>query len=85
MRTICTVCRTKVSRKHSSPSGDLHQRIAEAGLKAGDEFRITKVAVQNGKKVTAKVEFEVVSKAVAPAPQAGVVPARSQMTASRNS
>jgi hypothetical protein len=50
-------------------SSDLHQRIVEAGLRTGDEFRITKVAVQNGKKVTAKVEFEVVSKA-APAQKA---------------
>jgi hypothetical protein len=40
----------------------LHQKIAEAGLRAGDEFKITKVAIQNGKKVTAKVEFEVVNK-----------------------
>ena len=55
-------------------NSELHQRIAEAALKTGDEFRITKVAVQNGKKVTAKVEFEVVSKVVVPAPQPGVVP-----------
>ena len=55
-------------------SPELHQRIVEAGLKTGDEFRITKVAVQNGKKVTAKVEFEVVSKAVAPAPQTEAAP-----------
>ena len=43
-------------------STDLHQKIVEAGLRTGDEFKITKVAVQNGKKVTAKVEFEVVNK-----------------------
>jgi hypothetical protein len=59
-------------------SSELHQRIVEAGLKTGDEFRITKVAIQSGKKVTAKVEFAVVSKAVAPAPQAGVVPGEIQ-------
>ena len=59
-------------------SPELHQRIVEAGLKTGDEFRITKVAVQNGKKVTAKVEFEVVSKAVPPAAQAGTVPGEIQ-------
>ena len=53
-------------------NSELHQRIAEAALKTGDEFRITKVAVQNGKKVTAKVEFEVVSKATPPAPQPDV-------------
>ena len=50
-------------------SPDLHQKIAEAGLKAGDEFKISKVAVQNGRKVTARVDFEVVSKAAPPAPQ----------------
>ena len=56
-------------------SGDLHQKIAETGLKAGDEFRISKTAVQNGKKVTARMDFEVVSKAVPTAPKPGVVPA----------
>ncbi len=55
-------------------SGDLHQKIVEAGLKAGDEFRISKTAVQNGKKVTARMDFEVVSKAVVPASQPGVMP-----------
>jgi len=49
-------------------SPDLHQKIAEAGLKTGDEFKISKVAVQNGKKVTAKVNFEVAAKAAAPQP-----------------
>jgi hypothetical protein len=47
-------------------SPDLHQKIAEAGLKSGDEFRISKVAVQNGRKVTARVDFEVVAKAPTP-------------------
>jgi hypothetical protein len=56
-------------------SGDLHQKIAEAGLKSGDEFRISKTAVQSGKKVTARMDFEVVSKAVAPASQADTVAA----------
>ncbi len=42
---------------------DLHQKIAEAGLKSGDEFRIRKVGVQNGRKVTARVDFDVISKA----------------------
>ncbi len=50
-------------------SPDLHQKIAEAGLKIGDEFKISKVAVQNGKKVTAKVNFEVVAKATAAVPR----------------
>lgn len=43
---------------------DLHRKIAEAGLKTGDEFRIKKVGVQNGRKVTARVDFDVISKAV---------------------
>jgi hypothetical protein len=55
-------------------STDLHQKIAEAGLKTGDEFKISKVAVQNGKKVSAKVNFEVVAKAPTPAPQSADVP-----------
>jgi hypothetical protein len=63
------------AKKAFFTSSDLHQRIVEAGLKSGDEFRISKTAVQNGKKVTARMDFEVVSKAVPPAPQAGVVPA----------
>jgi hypothetical protein len=46
-------------------SPDLHKTIAEAGLRTGDEFKISKVAVQNGKKVTSKVTFEVVAKATA--------------------
>jgi hypothetical protein len=54
-------------------SVELHQKIVEASLKTGDEFRISKTAVQNGKKVTARMDFEVVSKAVAPAPQADAV------------
>jgi hypothetical protein len=37
-------------------------------LKTGDEFRIAKVAVQNGRKVTARVDFEVVEKTPAPVP-----------------
>jgi hypothetical protein len=49
-------------------SPDLHQKIAEAGLKTGDEFRISKVAVQNGRKVTARVDFDVVAKVPAPVP-----------------
>ena len=55
-------------------SPDLHQKIAEAGLKTGDEFKISKVAVQNGRKVTARVDFEVVAKAPAPVPPPADVP-----------
>jgi hypothetical protein len=50
-------------------SPDLHQKIAEAGLKTGDEFKISKASVQNGKKITAKVTFDVVAKATAAALQ----------------
>lgn len=52
-------------------SPDLHHTIAEAGLKTGDEFKITKVAVQNGKKISSKVSFEVVSKAAHPEASSG--------------
>ena len=55
-------------------SPDLHQKIAEAGLKTGDEFKISKVAVQNGRKVTARVDFEVVAKAPALVPPTVDVP-----------
>ena len=43
-------------------TADVHKQVLEAGLKTGDSFELKKVPVQNGKKVTAKVEFEVVSK-----------------------
>jgi hypothetical protein len=43
-------------------TADVHQHILEAGLKTGDTFSIKKVPVQNGKKLTAKVEFAVVKK-----------------------
>jgi hypothetical protein len=41
---------------------DVHQQILESGLKAGDSFQLTKRAVQNGKKVSAKIEFEAAKK-----------------------
>ena len=43
---------------------EIHAQIHEAGLKTGDSFTLTKKAVQNGKKVGAKLEFETVKKAV---------------------
>lgn len=46
---------------------EVHQKILEAGLRTGDQFVIRKKAIQNGRKVTAKVEFEVVSKQPPPA------------------
>jgi hypothetical protein len=39
---------------------DVHQQILENGLKSGDQFQIKKVAIQNGRKVTSKIGFEVV-------------------------
>ena len=51
---------------------EIHQQILQAGLKTGDSFQLSKKAVQNGKKVSAKLEFEMVKKngtAVAPQQQ----------------
>ena len=47
---------------------DMHQAILESGIRTGDQFLIRKRAVQNGRKVMAKVEFEVLSKQPAPSP-----------------
>ena len=47
---------------------DVHQSILEAGLKTGDTFLIRKRAVQNGRKVMAKIEFSVLSKQPPPPP-----------------
>ena len=47
---------------------DVHQQILESGIRTGDQFLIRKKAVQNGRKVMAKVEFEVVSKQPASPP-----------------
>jgi len=41
---------------------EVHQQILESGIRTGDQFLIRKRAVQNGRKVMAKVEFEVISK-----------------------
>jgi hypothetical protein len=41
---------------------EVHQAILESGIRTGDQFLIRKKAVQNGRKVIAKVEFEVISK-----------------------
>jgi len=45
---------------------DVHQQILESGIRTGDQFLIRKKAVQNGRKVMAKVEFEVILKQPAP-------------------
>jgi hypothetical protein len=41
---------------------EIHQQILEAGLKAGDSFQLAKKAVQNGKRVSARLEFEALNK-----------------------
>ena len=41
---------------------EVHQQIVDHGLKAGDEILVRKVAVQNGKKMGAKMELEVLKK-----------------------
>jgi hypothetical protein len=45
---------------------EVHQQILESGIRTGDQFLIRKKAVQNGRKVMAKVEFEVISKQPSP-------------------
>ncbi len=47
---------------------EVHQQILESGIRTGDQFLIRKKAIQNGRKVMAKVEFEVLSKQPAPPP-----------------
>jgi hypothetical protein len=45
---------------------EIHQAILEAGLKAGDSFSVKKIGIQNGKKLSAAVEFAVVNKQTTP-------------------
>ena len=47
---------------------DVHKRILEEGLHTGDEFLVRKKAVQEGRKVISKIEFEVMSKQPVPPP-----------------
>ena len=42
---------------------DVHQKILESGIKSGDQIRLTKTAVQSGRKVSSQLDCEVVSKA----------------------
>jgi hypothetical protein len=44
-------------------SADLHQQIAGAAVKSGDEIKVSKVAVQDGRRVIGRLDLEVVSKA----------------------
>jgi len=47
---------------------EVHQAILESGIRTGDQFLIRKKAVQNGRKVSAKIEFEVISRQATPPP-----------------
>ena len=47
---------------------EVHQAILESGIRAGDQFLIRKKAIQNGRKVMAKIEFSVLSKQPPPPP-----------------
>jgi hypothetical protein len=49
---------------------DVHKAILENGLRSGDAFLIRKRPIQNGRKIVAKIDFEVVNKAV-PVPSNG--------------
>jgi len=44
---------------------EVHQAILESGIRTGDQFLLKKKAIQNGRKVMAKIEFEVISKKLA--------------------
>ncbi len=50
---------------------DIHRRILEEGLRTGDTFLIRKKAIQSGKKILTKIEFEVVDKTPFSVPQNG--------------
>jgi hypothetical protein len=43
---------------------EVHQELAKNGLKVGDEFILTKVAHQNGRRISPKIEVEVIKKIV---------------------
>ena len=45
---------------------EIHKQMLESGIRAGDQFLIRKKAVQQGKKVMAQLEFEVISKQAPP-------------------
>lgn len=47
---------------------EVHQAILESGIRTGDQFLLKKKAIQNGRKVVAKIEFSVISKQPAPPP-----------------
>jgi hypothetical protein len=45
---------------------EVHQQILESGIRSGDSFLLRKTAVQNGRKVMARLDFEVISKLASP-------------------
>ena len=47
---------------------EVHQQILESGIRTGDQFLIRKKAVQNGRKVMARIDFEVLAKQPSPPP-----------------
>jgi len=47
---------------------EIHQQIVQNKLKSGDEFRLSKVAGSNGKKITGQLIFELEQKAFVPQP-----------------
>jgi hypothetical protein len=50
---------------------DIHKRILEEGLRTGDTFLVRKKAIQSGKKILTKIDFEVVDKTPFSVPQNG--------------
>lgn len=49
-------------------SPEVHQQILESGIRTGDQFVVRKKAIQNGRKVIARIDFEVLSKQTTPPP-----------------
>ena len=39
---------------------EIHEKIVQSSLKSGDQFKLLKKAVQNGKRVSSKLEIELV-------------------------
>lgn len=50
------------SEKVFFATAEVHKQILEAGLKSGDSFELRKVSMQDGKKLSSKLEFAVLEK-----------------------
>jgi hypothetical protein len=50
---------------------EIHEQIVAHGLKAGSEFTLRRKPVQNGKKITGELVFELIQKPPAPEPSNG--------------